>query len=201
MKRDQAVARRLHVTRGNRFSKEKMKRVLIILVFLSAAPLVALAQKAVTQGAAVEMTAEIVAIDKDARLVTLKDEDGEIEEIYCGPDVKRFDELKVGDKVTFRYYESIVSQIRKPGGPAPAPSGDPTLVRGTGPKPSGTLSQQLTATVTITEMDAKVPSVTVKTADGRTMSFKIADKKNLEGVKVGDKVDITYTAALMIAVK
>jgi Cu/Ag efflux protein CusF len=59
----------------------------------------------------------------------------------------------------------------------------------------------MSATVTITEIDAEVPSVTVKTEDGRTMSFKIDDKKNLEGVKVGDKVDITYTAAVMITVK
>jgi Cu/Ag efflux protein CusF len=178
-----------------------MKMAITLVSLFLAIPVGALAQKAVTRGEAVEMTAEIVAIDKDARMVMLEGEDGEIEEVFCGPEVKRFDELKVGDKVTFRYYESIVSQIRKPGGAAPAPSSGPAVVRGTGPKPSGTLSQQMSATVTITGIDAKVPSVTVKTEDGRTMSFKIEDKKNLEGVKVGDKVDITYTAALMITVK
>jgi Cu/Ag efflux protein CusF len=180
---------------------EILRKACTLLLLFSVIPVALLAQRAVTQGEAVEITAEIVMIDKDARLVTLEDEDGEIEEIYCGPEVKRFDELKVGDKVTFRYYESIVSQIRKLGDPAPAPSSGPALVRGTGPKPSGTLSEQMSATVTITEIDTKVPSVTVKTEDGRTMSFKIADKKYLEGVKVGDKVDITYTAAVMITVK
>jgi Cu/Ag efflux protein CusF len=177
-----------------------MRTLTTLLLFAVIPVSSALAQTAVTQGDAVEMTAEIVAIDKDARVVTLEDEDGEIEEVFCGPEVKRFDELKVGDEVTFRYYESIVSQIRKPGDPA-RPSGAPALVRGTGPKPAGTLSEQMSATVTITEIDAEVPSVTVKTEDGRTMSFKIDDKKNLEGVKVGDKVDITYTAAVMITVK
>jgi Cu/Ag efflux protein CusF len=177
-----------------------MKKARSLFWLFFAIPLAALAQKAVTQGDAIETTAEIVAIDKDARVVTLKDADGEFEEVFCGPEVKRFDELKVGDKVTFRYYESVVSQIRKPGDPKPASSA-PKLVRGTGAKPSGTLSEQMSATVTITEIDAKVPSVTVKTEEGRTMSFKIEDKKNLEGVKVGDKVDITYTAALMITVK
>jgi Cu/Ag efflux protein CusF len=174
-----------------------MKKLLCLFL---AMPMAALAQKAITQSEAIETTAEIVAIDKDARVVTLKDEDGEFEEVFCGPEVKRFDELKVGDKVAFRYYESVVSQIRKPGDPKPPTTG-PTLVRGTGSKPSGTLSEQMSATVTITEIDAKVPSVTVKTEEGRTMSFKVEDKKNLDGVKVGDKVDITYTAALMIAVK
>ena len=33
------------------------------------------------------------------------------------------------------------------------------------------------------------------------MSFKVEDKKNLENVKAGDKVDITYTAAVVITVK
>jgi Cu/Ag efflux protein CusF len=178
-----------------------MKNAIPLLTLCFTIPVAVLAQRAVTQGDVVEMTAEIVAIDKDSRVVVLEDEDGETEEVVCGPEVKRFDELKVGDKVTFRYYESLVSQIRKPGASAPAPSGGPSLVRGTGPKPSGTISEQISAMVTITKMDPAVPSVTVKTEDGRTMSFKIADKKHLEGVKVGDKVDITYTAAVMITVK
>jgi Cu/Ag efflux protein CusF len=63
------------------------------------------------------------------------------------------------------------------------------------------LSQQLTATVTVEAIDPKVPSVTVTTEDGRTMSFKVDDPKLIEGVKTGDKVDITYTAAIMITVK
>lgn len=172
----------------------------LTMVF-AAATIFAHAQEPVVQGEVVELTAEIASIDHDLRVITLEDEDGETEEIYAGPEVKRFDELKVGDELTFRYYESLVSRIRKPGESAPARSGGPSIVRGTGPKPSATLSEQLTATVTVKAMDPGAPSVTVETENGRTMSFKIADKKNLEGVNVGDRVDITYTAAVMITVK
>jgi Cu/Ag efflux protein CusF len=179
-----------------------MKEFTRFAFLLLAIPLAAFGQKAVTEGEAIEMTAEITAIDHDARMITLEDEDGNVESIYAGPEVKRFAELKVGDKVTFRYYESVVSQIRKAGASPPAQgTGMPTLVRGTGPKPSGTLSQQLSATVTVKAIDLEAPSATVTLEDGRTMSFKVEDKKNLEGVKVGDKVDITYTAAVMITVK
>jgi Cu/Ag efflux protein CusF len=158
--------------------------------------------QAVTESDALELTAKITAIDHDARMVTLEDEEGDTETIYAGPEVKRFNELKVGDTVTFRYYESVVSRVRKAGEPAPGKaSGTPTLVRGTGAKPSGTLSQQLTATVTVKEIDPKVPSMTVTLEDGRSMSFKVEDKKNLEKVKVGDRVDVTYTAAVTISVK
>jgi Cu/Ag efflux protein CusF len=63
------------------------------------------------------------------------------------------------------------------------------------------MSQQLNATVTVKAIDPRVNSVTVVLEDGRTMSFKVDDPKLIEGVKVGDKVDITYTAAVTITVK
>ncbi len=179
-----------------------MKKMLVALAVLVALPLVAAAQKPVTQTDAVEVTAKIEAIDHNARTVTLKDKEGETETIYCGPEVKRFDELKVGDTVTFRYTESIVYAIRKPGQPSGLPQDTgPKVTRGTGPKPSGTIAGQATATVTIKAIDPKVPSIKVLTEDGRTLSFKIEDKKNLKGVEVGDKVEVTYTEALMISVR
>jgi Cu/Ag efflux protein CusF len=160
----------------------------------------AMAQKPVTQGAAITETATIVAIDSTNRLITLKDKDGIADTLVAGPEVKRFSELKVGDIVTFRYYESVVYAIQKPGDKAPAPAAG-GLVRSTGPKPGGTLSEQMTAVVTIEAIDAKITSVTIKTEDGSIMSFKIEDPKNLTGVKVGDKVQITYTRALAISVE
>jgi len=178
-----------------------MKKTFAVLAVLIALPIVALAQKPVTQTEAVELTTKIEAIDHDARLVTLKDKSGDLQTIYCGPEVKRFDELKVGDTVTFRYYESLAYQIRKPGQPGSPLSSDPTIVRGQGAKPAATVSQQKTATVTIKAIDAKVPAVTVLTADGHKVSFKIEDKKNLEGLKAGDTVEITYTEAFVVSVK
>ncbi len=179
-----------------------MRSILFASAVLIALPVVAPAQAPVATTETVEITAKIEAIDKTARLVSLKDQDGDTETIYCGPEVKRFDELKVGDTVTFRYYESLARAIRKPGQPSslPAPT-EGSITRGTGPRPGGTIAQQATATVTIKAIDAKTPSVTVLTEDGRTVSFKVEDKKNLKDVKVGDKVELTYTQALMISVK
>jgi hypothetical protein len=178
-----------------------MKRTAVALALLAALPLVAVAQKPVTQTEGVELTTTIEAIDHSARLVTLKDKDGDTETIYCGPEVKRFDELKVGDSVTFRYYESIAYAIRKAGAPSGQPEPGRQVVRSEGAKPGATISKQETATVTLTAIDPKVPSVTVLTEDGRKASFRVDDKKNLEGVKVGDKVEVTYTQAVMISVK
>lgn len=179
-----------------------MKRTLAALAVFVVLPLVAQAQRPVTQTEAVEITTKIEAIDKTARLVTLKDQDGETETIYCGPEVKRFDELKVGDTVSFRYYESMAYAIRKPGQPSGLPvETGPKVVRGKGARPAGTVSEQETATVTIKAIDMKVPSITVLTEDARKVSFRVEDKNNLKDVKVGDKVEVTYTVAVMVSVK
>jgi Cu/Ag efflux protein CusF len=178
-----------------------MKRLFAVLAVLIALPALARAQKPVTQTESIEMTATIEAIDHAGRMITLKDKDGDVETIYAGPEVKRFDELKVGDTVTMRYYESLAYLVRKPGQPGAAPAAGAKLTRGTGAKPSATMSKQETATVTIKAIDLNVPSVTVLTEDGRTASFRVDDKKHMEGVAVGDKVEITYTRAFVVSVK
>jgi Cu/Ag efflux protein CusF len=158
------------------------------------------APKPVTQGEMVSTTSVIQAIDSANRLVTLKNEDGTTDVIYCGPEVKRFNELKVGDKVTFRYHESVVASITQAGASA-ATTSLPQIVRSAGAKPGATISQQATAVVTVAAIDPKIPSITITTSDGNKLSFKVENKKNIEGVKVGDKVQITYTQAFAVTVE
>jgi len=158
------------------------------------------AQKPISVGDTVTESFTIEAINTTTRVVTLKDKEGNLEELFCGPEVQRFDALKVGDKVTFRYHESVVSSLRRPGQAArPAETGG--ITRTPGAKPGGTIAQQTTATVTIQAIDLKAPSVTVKTDRGAQMSFRIENAKNLEGYKVGDTVEITYTQALAVSVE
>jgi len=137
-------------------------------------------------------------IDQAKRVVNIKTATGEFVAIDVPEGAKRFNEIKVGDKVTFRYHESLVTAIHKPGTTKPADSA--AITRTPGARPGGTISQQMTAVVTLEAIDAKVPSVTIRTAGGRRMSFKIEHAKNLEGYKAGDKVEITYTEAVAVSV-
>jgi hypothetical protein len=178
-----------------------MKRALVGLLVLVALPVLAVGQTTVSKTDSIELTAKIEAIDYTARTVTLKDKDGELETITCGPEVKRFSELKVGDTVTFRYYESTAFAIRKPGQPAGAPPDATKVTRAEGTKPAATIAKQQTAVVTVKAIDEKVPAITVLTEDGRTLSFKVDKKENLKGVAAGDKVEVTFTEAVMISVK
>ena len=156
--------------------------------------------KTIGAGGTATVTATIEAIDATNRLVTLKFDDGTVNTVLAGPEVRRFNELKVGDKVTFTYGESAVVQVRKAGTGASASSVQEGMARGTGARPSGMGAQQVTATVTVEAIDPAIPSITVKTEDGNRVTHKVQDKKNLEGVAVGDRLEITFTRALMISV-
>ena len=182
-----------------------MKRVssisLAFIVAMCVGAMAAPAQKTVERAGDISKTATITAINHSTRVVKVKDDQGHVEDILCGPEIKRFDELKVGDSVTFTYHAAVVYQLLKPGASGPAASETTSTVAGQGAKPSGAYTSQKTLTVTIEAIDPAAPSVTVRTPDGRTVSAEVKDKKNLEGVKVGDKVSITFTEAAMIIVE
>ena len=54
--------------------------------------------------------------------------------------------------------------------------------------------------MTVTAIDPAGSAVTVRKPDGQTVVAQVKDKKNIEGLKVGDVVNITFTEALMITV-
>ena len=143
-------------------------------------------------------TATITAIDQKTRSVTIKAEDGVVDTFTAGPEVTRFNELKVGDTIKATYYESLVFQLRKPGDPAP-PAGASVGAGRLESVPGGKIGRQDTTTVTVKAVDPAVPSITVVTAGGAAITRKVADPKNLVGVKPGDKIDITYTQGVMVS--
>ena len=152
----------------------------------------------VTKQNQVTATATIKAIDPATRSITLRAENGDEDTFTVGPEVTRFDQLKVGDTIKATYYESLVFEVRKPGAASAAPG---ATVAGGRLKdaPGGALGAQQTTTVTVKAVDTNAPSITVVTADGRTLTRKIAEKKNLEGVSPGDRIDITYTQAVVVS--
>jgi hypothetical protein len=151
----------------------------------------------VTKGEKATTVMTIQAIDSTNRMVTVKMENGEEDTFAVGPEIKRFDEFKVGDRIRATYYESTVYQLRKPGDATAKPRDDVAATAGSGKLPSGTVARQQTTTVTVQKVNKNPASLTVQTQDGRTVTRKVDDPKNIENVKPGDRIDITYTQALL----
>jgi len=170
-----------------------------------AAPLAAqqaMEQKKPMEAAQMEsITATVVAIDAAKREVSLKGPKGNVVVVEVPESVKRFSEIKVGDELNVKYTESLVVAVKKADATAKlGTTTDTGMTRMQGEKPGAVVSRKITATVEVQAIDASVPSVTVLKADGSSLAFKVEDRKNLEGVHVGDKVVITYTEALALQV-
>jgi hypothetical protein len=152
-----------------------------------------------------EITAKgtVEAVDAERRTVTVKFDRGYTEVVSVSPEMKRLDDVKAGARVNLRYYESIVLQLRKAGDTSPAPVASDRYAKtpGTGENPGGTAARQRKATVTVVAMDKMAPSITVKTADGYTVTRRVNDPKNLDHVSLGDQIDITYTEAMLVHVE
>jgi hypothetical protein len=167
------------------------------IAMLAANAAAAQVSKTVT-GETTTVTATVEAIEKSSRAVTLKKADGTYEVLRVPASVKRFESLKVGDTLKVRYYENIVLRLKPPGEPDVDTSSASTTPAAGG-NPAGTAAAQRTITATITAIDPMVPSITFTGPNKWSYSSRVEDKKALAAVKVGDRVDITWTAASLIS--
>jgi hypothetical protein len=146
-------------------------------------------------------TATIEAIDATTRMLSLRKSDGQHVDVRVPDDVKRFSSLKVGETISATYYENIVL-ILKPSGTTEPPVDKASAANtpaASGAR-AGTIATQQTITATVDAIDMKVPSISFKGPRGWVYSSKVQDKAALAKVKVGDRVDITWTEALLLSV-
>ena len=180
-----------------------MKRVVVGII--AAAVLVSMAQTATAQTKTVASetrveSATVEAVEAASRTLTLKKPDGTYVVTVAGPDIARFAEIKVGQKVNVRYIDNVVVRLKKPGEPDVDTAAKATTGAG-GALPGGTRAKQRTITASITAIDPNMPSITFTGPNGWKYSSKVEDKEALAKVKVGDKVDIVWTEAVLVSVE
>jgi hypothetical protein len=195
-----------------------MKRFVIILgtALLSTAGLSALAQqqpavKSVEKVSSapgtgtitnvVSISARVEAIDKAQRAVTLKGPKGNLQTVTAGPDVRNFDQIKVGDMVVVRYLESLTLTLKKDGKELLTKTETTDAARSkAGEKPAGVVGKQVEVTANVIAVDAASQTVMLK-GPQRTVDLRIPDRKQFELVKVGDQIHAVYTEAVALSVE
>jgi hypothetical protein len=159
-----------------------------------------MAQSKTLTGDTKVITASIESIERSTRAVTLEQDNGQYVTITVPAEVAKFDAMKVGDKITAKYYDNIVVRVKAPG--EKGTDTDAAYLTGTtGARPGGTAATQRTITATITQLDPKIPSITFTGPNGWKYSSRVKDKEAIKKVKVGDRVDITWTEAVLISVE
>ena len=151
---------------------------------------------------AVMVTATVQSVDVKARTVSLKGPEGKVVTIKVDPAIQNLEQLKVGDEVVAKYYEALAWEVKRAGQSTMKPGITEAAAAGREPGAGTAIGERkVRMVVTITAIDASAQTVTVKEPDGPTSVIKVKNPKNLEGVNVGDQVEVTFTQAMAVSLE
>ncbi|MGH8632679.1 MAG: hypothetical protein ACRET7_00955 [Burkholderiales bacterium] len=192
-----------------------MKTVIVLLIAMTLhMPALAQAQKSPVAGGVVvasepgkaviaevaEITATVVAIHKASRTVTLRGPQGNSVNIVAGPEVRNFEQIRVGDRVVVQYQQALSLELRKA-----RTSGEPTETVVTaraapGERPAGAIGREINALVDVVAVDPKKSTITLKGPQGNVIELKVQNQDQFKVVKKGDQVEVVYSEAFALAV-
>jgi hypothetical protein len=153
-----------------------------------------------SKSATMHATGTITAIDKSARIVTVKGDGGEKRSIQVPSSVTGFDKLKTGDKVDVEYNESIAVSMLPPGTKPSASERAAMAKTGEG---AGVAGKQVTVSAKIVSVDPAANTITFKGPKGNIETIDVQNPDNqakLSSLKPGQVMQFTYTEAMAVSV-
>lgn len=148
----------------------------------------------------VKLQATITAIDKKTREVTLKGTQGDEVTVTAGPDVKNFEQMKVGDLVTVEFVRALALELKKGGGLVVQRTEQAGAVGAKpGERPAGAMGAEVKVVADVIGVDPATQTVRLK-GPKRTVDLRITDPEQFKRIAKGDQVEATYTEAVAIAV-
>lgn len=152
--------------------------------------------------ATIVVKAEIAAIDRADRHLTLVGPRGNVVEVAAGEEVRNFDQIAVGDEVKVTYTESLVVYVGEPGF-LPEAKGAAVAGRAAeGEKPAAMMATTIDVAASVLVIDRKRREVTFMLTDGTTMTTDVDPSvEEFEELQIGDTVHARLTRAVAIAVE
>ena len=152
----------------------------------------------------VTVVGTVEAVDYMGRTVLIRLQQGNLVTLDVPPTAVRFTQIKPGDTVTATYYDRVSLRLKPAGEPAVDRTVQPTTTATPGDLPGATRTRQRVTTVTITGWFPAEKVVTFIGPNGTSYSRLLLDStdpKIIEGLKVGDRVDVTRTEAVTVTVQ
>lgn len=152
----------------------------------------------------VETEGTVTEINKETRDITLLGPQGNLMTIEAGPEVKRFDEIAVGDVIVFDYWTYILAEFRRPTAEELA---EPLVIVAEGGKapddmaPGAVLGAVVKAVVSIEVLNRPYMQVTVRGPQGNYTTLPMQDKNLIEQLNVGEIVILTYAEAVAVSLE
>lgn len=148
------------------------------------------------------MQGTVTAIDKSTRDITLKGADGELVTVKANEEVKRFDEIGVGDVISFDYYTYLKAEFREPTEEEKANPIVAMAEEGKAPEdmaPAAAIGAMVKAIVTIEILNRPQMLATVKGPNGNYLTLPMSDATFMEKLHIGQVLILTYAEAIAVS--
>ena len=144
--------------------------------------------------------AKVEAVDLKARKVTLSSLQGDLFIIHVGKEAVNLPQVKKGDMVDISYGRELKVWMAEPGDVVNEQS--TVVVRAKpGSKPQGMGVTETNVTAKILALDKTNELAKIELANGKVVTVKVQNPENLNKVKVGDTLGISYLEVVDIAVR
>ena len=148
-----------------------------------------------------ELTATVAAIDPAARKVTLVNAEGIKQTVKVGPEAINFDQIRLGDRLKVTVTEQLLVYVAGEGETSSDGGAQVVALAPKGAKPGGVLAETTQVTARVTAIDIEHRKATLQFEDGTTRTVAVRPDVDLSKRKVGDKVVIRVTEALVLTVE
>lgn len=145
---------------------------------------------------------KVTDIKKETREVTLMGQNGELMTVTASDAVERFDEISVGDFISFGYIRYLKAEFRQP---TPEELANPLTVVAEAAKapqgidPAGAVGAMVKGVVTIEVLNRPFMLATVKGPQGNYLTLPVEDAVLLEKLHIGQVLILTYAEYKLVA--
>jgi hypothetical protein len=145
---------------------------------------------------------EVIDIKTETREITLMGSKGNLMTITAGNAVERFDEISIGDVITFGNITYVKAEFREP---TPEEIAQPLTIVAEAAKapenldPAGSLGAMVKGVVTVEALNRPFMLATVKGPQGNYLTLPVEDAALLEKLHIGQKLVLTYAEVSIVA--
>ena len=148
-----------------------------------------------------ELTARVTAIDPQKREVTTVGEGGNTTVFECGPEVRNFDQIRVGDQVKVLLTEQLAVSVSDPKNPSRDGTSSTVLLAPKGAKPGAIVAETRQITARLTGIDTLRHRATFRFPDGTVRHYAVRPDVDLAPRHVGEEFLVRATSSMAIWVK
>jgi hypothetical protein len=191
--------------------KTKIAQMTLVAATLLASPALVMAQAPAANAVVVDAAitdnifqlyeGTVTKIDKKTRTIFFKNNEGE-SKFIAGPEIKSFDQIKVGDRLNVTYELAVAIELikTKSDGVRSKVETASEVTSKPGEKPTRTITNTTTIIADIIAVDRPKKLVSVKGPSGKVTIVTVKNPQLLADVNVGEQVRVIYFDAMAASI-